>query len=279
MARPGGSTSHCSPVVIWLLAAPSITPHSGTRASGPRPRKLRPAAVRIALPTPRVASTMMGARQAGSTWRQRMRRVGQPSAVAAVTKSSARTCITLARTWRATVGTLTTDTATITGQHAVEGAARRLPIEERGDGDGQDDAREGEQHVGQAHQEAVHAPAAPARREPGRHPHREREHDREQARQQREPRAVEQAAEDVVARGVGAEPVRGARRRAQLVLEPGVALLGLPGRQVGQQRHQRHEQHEHEAHARAAVGEQAPEEGTTRAHRGLATRRRGSMAW
>ncbi len=61
------------------LPSPNIVPHSGVGGLTPSPRKPRPAAVRIAVPTWSVDWTMTGARQLRRICSLRMRDSGAPS--------------------------------------------------------------------------------------------------------------------------------------------------------------------------------------------------------
>ena len=63
----------------------SIAPHSGSPISAPRPRKLRPAASKMAAPIPSVACTINGAMQFGKTVRVKIRKSLAPMTLAAMT--------------------------------------------------------------------------------------------------------------------------------------------------------------------------------------------------
>jgi len=62
-----------------------MAPHSGIGGWAPSPRKLKPAASKMAEPNPREAWTIMGAMQLGKTVLKRMRRFLAPTALAAKT--------------------------------------------------------------------------------------------------------------------------------------------------------------------------------------------------
>src|SRR5712691_1738597 len=99
MARPGKTpTHHWSK--LWTPAA-TMAPHSGAGGGEPRPRKLRPENVRIALPRSSVAMTTAGARQLGSTTLVRMCGSDAPMARDAWTYSFSLTDRTSPRVTRA----------------------------------------------------------------------------------------------------------------------------------------------------------------------------------
>ena len=109
----------------------------------------------------------------------------------------------------------------------VDDADRQHDVDERGaehrgDRDRQQDRGEGEEDVHQQRERAVEPAAAVAGDQPEQHAERARDADRDHADLEGDARAVEQAAEDVAAELVGAEPVeRGWRlqARAQIDLE------------------------------------------------------------
>jgi hypothetical protein len=62
-------------------------PHSGCGTGTPKPRKLRPDAIRIVMPRLVVIETMIGAMPFGSTCLKMMRKLDRPTARAASTNS------------------------------------------------------------------------------------------------------------------------------------------------------------------------------------------------
>src|SRR5262249_37985618 len=84
IAAPGKTASHQADCkYVW--ASFNISHHSGVGGWAPRPTKLSPAAVRIARPTLRVTSTIIGVSTLRSTWDTMIRQWGAPSARAAST--------------------------------------------------------------------------------------------------------------------------------------------------------------------------------------------------
>jgi hypothetical protein len=106
----------------------------------------------------------------------------------------------------------------------------------------QQDERERELDVGDAHEHA----RGPALDESGDEPkcsaHQRRQHDRAAANEQRQPRAVQDAGEKIAAELIGAEHVAGSARRLEALREIGVERIvrGEPGRaERREQRRQR----------------------------------------
>src|SRR5207247_4232824 len=85
IASPGNvDTHHWSK---FCVPAATIAPHSGAGGGEPRPRKLNPEKIKMALPRSSVAITTAGARQLGSTTRKRTCGSDPPSAREACTYS------------------------------------------------------------------------------------------------------------------------------------------------------------------------------------------------
>ncbi|MOA38650.1 hypothetical protein D3C78_1603570 [compost metagenome] len=76
-------------------------PHSGVGGCAPRPKKLKPAVSRIAVPMPKVACTVIGVRQLGKMCCPTMRQWLAPAAEDASMNSWCLRPITAARTSRA----------------------------------------------------------------------------------------------------------------------------------------------------------------------------------
>src|SRR5699024_792463 len=87
-ATPGSRTQG-APAIEWMFCASwSRTPQLTTGACSPRPRKDSDVSARIMNGTAKVREAMMWLVKEGNICRPMMRRVGQPSRRAAVTKSS-----------------------------------------------------------------------------------------------------------------------------------------------------------------------------------------------
>ena len=99
-AAPGKSASQYR-VSMNCRPSASIPPQEGIASGTPRPRKERPASVRMAPATPNVATTMSDALTFGSTWRHTIDTSGTPSARAASTNAFSRVASVSARTTRA----------------------------------------------------------------------------------------------------------------------------------------------------------------------------------
>src|SRR5688500_5585048 len=91
----------------------SMAPHSGVGGAGPRPRKLRPLAVRIAVAIRRLVWTINGAVMLGKMWLSISRVAPAPEARAARMYSWLRTASVEARANRANDGSETAATAMI----------------------------------------------------------------------------------------------------------------------------------------------------------------------
>jgi hypothetical protein len=148
------------------------------------------------------------------------------------------------------------------GHHHVGHAAAK----DRHHAQGEQDAGKGEQHVGDAHHDAVPPAAVVAGQEAQRGADDGAEHHRKDARGQRNARAHQDAAEDVAAQGIDAEPVR--CRRAGIdpvVVEEVLGVVGHdPRRHDGNGHQQQHE--DAGAHGDVLHAELAPELGPGRAH-------------
>src|SRR6185437_731843 len=100
MAMPGiAATHHWSS--IYLRPAAIIAPHSGAGGCAPRPRKPRPAAIRMTPAMSRLTRTITEARQSGMIWRSTMRAGDAPASCAAAMKSLRRKASVSARAMRA----------------------------------------------------------------------------------------------------------------------------------------------------------------------------------
>ncbi|PIT04739.1 hypothetical protein TSA1_31300 [Bradyrhizobium nitroreducens] len=93
------------------------------------------------------------------------------------------------------------------------GVAEARP-EERGERDRQDQERAGQHRIRDPADQRIDETAAIAGEQAERHADAERDRDRDQAREQGGARAIDDTAEDVAAKLVSAEPVRGGRRLA-----------------------------------------------------------------
>ena len=156
------------------------------------------------MPSSSVASTSTGPYTFGMISTASARRFEDPSRRDADTNSRPRNVMTRLRTTRAYDGQATTTTAS---------TALRSPGPERGDHrHRQDDRREGEDEIADAHDRAVEQAGEVAgdRAEDGADRHRD-DHE-QQGEGDRHPGAEDHPAEHVAAETVGAEPVRRARR-------------------------------------------------------------------
>src|SRR5699024_3771696 len=97
IAMPGKAMTHGA---VWSAERPSlnIAPHSGVGGCAPSPKKLNPAASKIAVPIPSVAWTMIGATQFGKTCWMTILPCFAPIALAASIYSISLTDNTAART-------------------------------------------------------------------------------------------------------------------------------------------------------------------------------------
>jgi hypothetical protein len=142
------------------------------------------------------------------------------------------------------------------------------------------DEREGELQVDAAHDHGVEPAAVVAGEQPERDAEQSRGKDRGQAHRERDPRAVDDPAQDVAAQVIRAEPERGAAARVHEArrLEPDQDLLGRrrAGRDaVGEKRQHAHRGHDDEAdHGEAMAGEPPPPLPGT----GRRGRRRGQLS-
>jgi hypothetical protein len=116
------------------------------------------------------------------------------------------------------------------GEHGVE----QSRAESRGDRDRQQQRRKGEEHVGDAHDDVVDAPAEVSGHQTDRDADQQRDKDDGNGDVERSARTVDHARENVATQRVGAEPVLGAGR-LQLVAEvhPRRLVGGDPGREDG----------------------------------------------
>ena len=202
IARPGNIAIHQRSNV----RAPSATiaPHSGEGGLAPRPRKLSPASKRMALPSSSVASTSTGPYTFGMISTASARRFEDPSRPRCRHELASAECDDEAA-HDAGVRRPGDDDD---GEHGVA-----QPGPERGDHrHRQDDRREGEDEIADAHDRAVEQAGEVAgdRAEDGADRHRD-DHE-QQGEGDRHPGAEDHPAEHVAAETVGAEPVRRARR-------------------------------------------------------------------
>ena len=181
------------------------------------------AAAMVSVAWTRIAGTMLG-----RMWRRAMRQGGLPTARAASTNSSAATACTCARVSRTKIEVAERPIATMA---LVEARAQ-----EGGERDGQDQERDRQQRVGEAHDR----PVDPAARVAGEQPEGQAEGDgqrhRDQARPERRAGAEDDAREHVAADLVGAERMREARGGADGAPVGGGGIVG--GDPGGEGRHQ-----------------------------------------
>ena len=146
MASPGKVMDHQA-VSMKSRSTESIPPQLGTLGGMPIPRNVRAASVKMGVAIPMVACTMMGAIRFGSRWRNRMRGVPAPRDWAACMNSRLRRDSASARTNRAKGGPSRDGESE---DHVTE------PLSAHGhDGHGEDQLREGEENVRDAHQQGI----------------------------------------------------------------------------------------------------------------------------
>ena len=182
-----------------------MRPQDGYGSGTPRPRNDSVASTRMALPSCAVHSTMNGPIVLGRMCRNAMRRWRTPSARAASTYCISRIDSTLARMTRAARGMIGTEIAMTTlwtagperGRHHQGEHQQRQPL--------QDVEHPLGDQVGLAADVADRSPMMPPSTEPSSVD--------ATPDDERDPRAVHDAAVDVAAEVVGAQPVLGARAR------------------------------------------------------------------
>ena len=183
--------------------------------------------MRIASATTRVAFTMIGPTQFGSTCRTMIRVFDAPIVRAASTNSRSRSDNVAPRTTRAIEPQSRSDRSSV-----MPSGAARSSVAERAEIDGADRHRHREERergerdpeVGEPHEQLVEPAAVEAGERPDHHADDGRQ-DRDAERDlQRDLPAVQHARQRVAAQLVGAEPVR--RRRARRRLAGGAARSG-----------------------------------------------------
>ena len=84
--RPGGTQNQgMSSMIEMFCASLSMLPQLGIGTCTPKPKKLSPASVRMALAMPKLAATVMGATTLGRMWRMIIHFCSTPTAWAAMT--------------------------------------------------------------------------------------------------------------------------------------------------------------------------------------------------
>ena len=211
-----------------------MRPHSGVGGLAPRPRNDRPATSRITVPMSSVICTTTGPKALGRMWRSTILRSRTPITLAASTYGRSRSETAMPRTRRVYHGHHVTTIA--------RARLRRLGPEDRHHGHGEDEGREGQEDVGDAHDRLVGpAPvvAREASEERSHEQHRRRDHGRDD---ERDAGAEDHPAEHVAPLVVGPERVLRARRlEPALQVGGAAALLGVrrdPRRRHGDEDHQ-----------------------------------------
>ncbi len=131
--------------------------------------------------------------------------------------------------------------------------------QDRHDADRQQDAGKGEQHIADAHDDAVPPAFVVAGEQAEHRPDEGADDNRHEAGLQRDPRAHQDAAEDVAAERIDAEPVRGGRPGVERVI---VEIVFRIERHQVRRQDRRHHQRDHEhagAECQMLLAELAPE--------------------